>query len=183
MQLVYLTKVFSTGTRSKNFIFAFRVRFFRKKLDTEKYCKGQRVHSADQSSLGTKIWQQLCKISKCKGTYWGQGHFQLTFGKMITTTDNTRARNTKSSTKMGTNVIKQVSSKTLRSQTFESDSIKSQLKFVNLLLLLNLFPNTQHHSAVMSAVTPQGFDCSDMYNPRLIFYMGYTILFPVEIYS
>lgn len=85
---------------------------------------------------------------------------------------------------MGTKVIKQLSSKTLKSKTFESDSTKSHLNFtwfVSLLLLLNLSPNTQYHSAMMSTVIPQGFDFSDMHNPRLIFYMGDTILFPMEI--
>lgn len=50
-----LKKVFSTGMRSKNFMFVVRVGVFLIKLDIEKYHKGQRVHSADESSLGTRI--------------------------------------------------------------------------------------------------------------------------------
>lgn len=58
-----------------------------------------------------------------------EGYIQLTVSKMVTLLTKQEEERPKAVPKMGTNVIKQVSSKTLRNKTFESDSIRSHLNF------------------------------------------------------
>lgn len=68
-------KVFSTGKTSKTIVFALGVVFFKKKFDIEKYCKGQGVHSADQSRLGTKSDSNYVKFLNVREHIWGRDIF------------------------------------------------------------------------------------------------------------
>lgn len=58
-----------------------------------------------------------------------EGYFQLAVSKMVTLLTKQEEERSKAVPKMGTNAIKQVSSKTLRSKTLESDSIESHMNF------------------------------------------------------